>query len=280
MQMRKIFGLIAAAAMAVSAPALAQEDTLRVVTEGGFKPWNYTQPSGEVVGFDIDFIKAVCKELDVKCVIESQTYDAMIPALNDGKYDLAINAFGITPARMEVIDFTVPYAGLCYSFATVTPAVKEALPFEDRIVVLNDDNLKEVMAMYEKAFEGATIATLSSGTSTRFINKNLPDVSTHVYKDAAARDLDLRAGRVDVAFASKDNMLAVKRDSVESLELIGPCLRGDLIGSGGVGIGLKKGNTELKAKLDPVIQKLVENGTVKELSEKHMGIDMSPVGLN
>lgn len=281
--MRRLFGMFAATTLAVGmiATANAQEGTLRVVTEGGFPPWNLTDPSGKVVGFDIDVVNAICAELKVTCTFESQTFDAMIPAVNDGKYDLIVDALGITDARKEVIDFTVPYAGLCYSFATVTPAVKERLPFEDRIEFLTDANLQQVMDTYRAAFEGATIGTLASGTSTRFIAKNLADVSASPYKTPAARNLDLKAGRVDVVFASKDSLLALKKnEDIADLDLVGPCLRGDLLGYGGVGIGIKKGNTELKVRLDPVIEKLINDGTIKTLSEQHFGIDMSPIGVD
>ena len=279
--MKRILSLLAAVTFVTLGPASAQESTLRIVTEGGFPPWNLTDASGALKGFEIDFSNALCTELKVKCTIASQAFDAMIPALNDGKFDLIVDALGITEARQKVIDFTVPYAGLCYTFASVTPSVKTKLPFEDRIMMLSDDNLAKMMKTYRDAFSGATIGTLASGTSTRFISKNLPDVSSRPYKAPAARDLDLKAGRVDIVFASKDSLLALKKSQgIDALELVGPCLRGDLLGTGGVGIGVKKGNAELKARLDPAIKKLVDNGTVKTLSEQHFGLDMSPVGLN
>ncbi|MDW9359038.1 transporter substrate-binding domain-containing protein (plasmid) [Sinorhizobium meliloti] len=279
--MKKISSILTVAMVALATSASAQSGELRVVTEGGFPPWNLTDPSGAVKGFEIDFMNAVCSELKVRCTFATQSFDAMIPAINDGKFDVIVDALGITAARKEVVDFTAPYAGLCYSFASVNSDVKKRLPTEDRIEVLTDANLETNMARFRDAFEGAKIGTLASGTSTRFVAKNLPSVSTNTYKTSAARDLDLKAGRVDILLASKDNLLALKRtESIPELELVGPCLRGDLFGTGGVGIGLKKGNAELKAKLDPVIKKLVDKGTVKKLSEQHFGIDMSPVGLN
>ncbi|MBD9524477.1 transporter substrate-binding domain-containing protein [Ensifer sp. ENS02] len=274
------WAIIAAAVLGVT-QASADEGKLKVVTEGGFPPWNLTDPSGEVKGFEIDFMKAVCGELKVECSFESQSFDAMIPALNDGKYDLIVDALGMTAARREVIDFTVPYAGLCYTFATVNASVKQKLPYEDRIEVLDEQNLEKIMSTYRDAFTGATIGTLASGTSTRFVAKNLSMLSSKPYKSPAARDLDLKAGRVDIIFASKDSVLALKKNqNIDQLQLVGPCLRGNLLGSGGVGIGVKKGNAELKMRLDPVIKKLVENGTVRKLSEQHFGIDMSPVDLD
>ncbi len=278
--MRRFLAYLAIAFVAATAPAAAQ-DRLKVVTEGGFPPWNLTDPSGALKGFEIDFVNLVCAELKVACTIESQTFDAMIPALNDSKYDLIVDALGITAARQAIIDFTIPYAGLCYNFASVTASVKQKLPFEDRIEMLTEANLEKVMTTYRNAFTGATIGTLASGTSTRFIAKNLATVSARPYRTPAARDLDLKAGRVDIVFASKDSLLAAKKaQNLDQLELVGPCLRGDILGSGGVGIGIKKGNAALKAKLDPVIKKFIDNGTIKKLSEQHFDIDMSPVGLN
>ncbi|MDW9912364.1 transporter substrate-binding domain-containing protein [Sinorhizobium meliloti] len=280
MKMSKLTGILTAALMTIATSGVAQDGELRVVTEGGFAPWNLTDPSGAVKGFEIDFMNAVCGELKMKCTLTAQAFDAMIPAVNDGKFDAIVDALGITAARKEVIDFSTPYAGLCYSFASVNADVKKKLPFEDRIEMLTNANLEANMARFKTAFEGAKVGTLASGTSTRFIAKNLAGVATSPYKTPAARNLDLKAGRVDILLASKDNLLALKKsDNMTDLELVGPCLRGDLFGSGAVAVGLKKGNTELKNKLDPAIKKLVDNGTVKKLSEQHFGIDMSPVGL-
>lgn len=84
-----------------------------IATEGSFTPWNKTNPDGSVGGFEIDLMKNLCDRMKVSCTFAAQSFDAMIPALNDGKYDALIDALGITPARQEVIAFWKPYASLC-----------------------------------------------------------------------------------------------------------------------------------------------------------------------
>ncbi|MGE0163321.1 MAG: transporter substrate-binding domain-containing protein [Dongiaceae bacterium] len=280
--MKQFLGFLVAGTLAIgfASEGFAQSEGLKVLIGGAFPPWSYTEPSGEIKGFDVDFQTQLCEGLGVQCTIDSLAFDASIPALDAGKYDMIIDALGVTEARKQIIDFSVPYAAFCYSFASVNSNIKAALPMQDEIMNLDDGDVESALRPFVDAFQGATIGTQTSGTSTRFVAAHLAGITTKAYQAPEDRNLDLKAGRIDVIFASKDSLLALKqKENIDTLELIGPCLRGDLLGSGAVAVGLKKGNTELKEKINPIIEKLVANGTISDMSVKYFGIDMSPVGL-
>lgn len=252
---------------------------VKIVTEGGFYPWNYTKPDGTLAGFEIDFAKELCARMNVKCTISAQAFESMIPALNAGKYDAIMNDLAITQKRKESIGFSIPYAALCYTFATSKNSdLLKVLPPQDKIISLEDTavsgpELEKVNAV----LKGKTMGTLSSGTSVNFVNSYLKDsVEMRQYKTPDARDLDLSSERVDIIVGSKDALLGViKRQGNDQVALAGPCFSGGVVGEG-AGIGLRKSDTELKAKFDEAILSARADGTIKKLSIATFGIDVSP----
>jgi octopine/nopaline transport system substrate-binding protein len=254
--------------------------TVKIVTEGGFFPWNYTKPDGTLGGFEIDLANNLCKRMGVSCTITAQAFDSMIPALNAGKFDAIIDDVAITPKRKEAIAFSVPYASLCYTFATGKNSdIAKSLPPEDKVISLDDnaassDAIKRVAA----ALKGKTIGTLSAGTSVTFVNTYLKDaVQVRQYKTPESRDLDLISDRVDVIVGSKDAMLGViKKQGSQNIALSGPCFQGGVVGEGS-GVGLRKGDTELKAMFDKAIKEAQADGTIKKLSEATFGMDVTPL---
>src|SRR6516225_2637350 len=148
---------------------------VRIVTEGGFVPWNYTKPDGTVAGFEIDLIHNLCDRMQVKCTIATQSFDSMIPALTSGKYDAIVDDVAITPKREEVIAFSAPYAALCYTFATLKDSdIAGKLPRDDRIVPLGDEAAAaKALEPVKAALKDKSIGTLSAGTSVAFFCRYL-----------------------------------------------------------------------------------------------------------
>ncbi|MCV5497649.1 transporter substrate-binding domain-containing protein, partial [Escherichia coli] len=59
---------------------------VRIGVEGAYPPFSWTEPSGEVKGFDIDIANALCEEMKVKCTLVKQDWDGIIPALLSRKF--------------------------------------------------------------------------------------------------------------------------------------------------------------------------------------------------
>lgn len=254
--------------------------TVKIVTEGGFFPWNFTKPDGTLGGFEIDLAHDLCKRMGVECTITAQAFDSMIPALNAGKFDAIIDDVAITPKRKEAIAFSIPYASLCYTFATAKDSdLAKALPPENKVVSL-EDNVAATAALekIKAAMKGKTIGTLSAGTSVTFVNTYLKDaVQIRQYKTPEARDLDLVSERVDAIVGSKDALLGVmKKQGQDNVALAGPCFQGGVVGEGS-GVGLRKGDTDLKAMFDKAIKEAQADGTIKKLSEATFGMDVTPL---
>jgi octopine/nopaline transport system substrate-binding protein len=274
--------LAGAVGLLESGPARAEEKKwteVKIETEGGFLPWNYTKSDGTLGGFEIDLVKNLCDRMQVKCTISAQSFDGMIPALVSGKYDAIVDDLAITPKREEVIAFSVPYAALCYTFATLKDSdVAKRLPPSDEVISLSDQTATDkAMESVRAALKGATIGTLSAGTSVAFVETYFKGLATiRQYKTPDERDLDLVAGRVDVVTGSKDALLgSTKKQENAGITIAGPCFQGGVVGKG-AGVGLRKSDTELRAMFDKAIKEAQADGTIKRLSEAKFGMDVTP----
>lgn len=88
----------------------AAEKILKVGTEPSFAPFEFQKEgSKELTGFDIDLIKAVCKEAGYKAEITSMGFDALIPAIMSGNMDIAVSGMTITEERKKSVTFCDPY---------------------------------------------------------------------------------------------------------------------------------------------------------------------------
>jgi len=269
-------------ALAVASTAQAQDrkwTEVRIVTEGGFLPWNYTKPDGTLAGFEIDLANDLCRRMQVKCTIAAQSFDSMIPALNAGKFDAIIDDVAITPKREEVIAFSRPYASLCYTFATFSGSdIASKLQADERIISLADEPaVMSALEPLKPAFKDKTIGTLSAGTSVAFVDTYLKGVVLmRQYKTPEARDLDLVSGRLDVIVGSKDALMAAAaKQGKDSMKIVGPCFQGGVVGKG-AGVGLRKQDTDLKAMFDKAIAEAQQDGTIRRLSIPVFGMDVTP----
>lgn len=101
-----------ALALSVSAAALSTQafaETLKVGTHPTFAPFEFSDQDGNVIGFDLDVIKAIAKANGDEIQIESMPFDGLIPSLLTGNIDVIISGMTITDARKKRVLFTDGY---------------------------------------------------------------------------------------------------------------------------------------------------------------------------
>ena len=108
-----VFGCLLAASMvsaeAQEVPNLQGQEVV-VVTENAYPPLQYVDPrTGEAIGWEYDFMADLAQRLNVTVVYENVSWDAMIPAVAEGQYDLGMTGITITEERAEQVDFSAPY---------------------------------------------------------------------------------------------------------------------------------------------------------------------------
>ena len=82
---------------------------LIMVTNAEFPPYESKMEDGEIVGIDIDIMKAVCDVLDMKLQVEHTAFDALISSVERETADVAVAAMTITGERLEQVDFSDTY---------------------------------------------------------------------------------------------------------------------------------------------------------------------------
>lgn len=252
---KRIAFVASAALLALSVgTAGAQELTLKIGTEGAYPPFNNLTPDGKLEGFDVDIAKALCEEMKAKCEFVTQDWDGIIPALQAGKFDAIIASMSITPERKEQVDFTNKYYH--------TPPA---------IVAPKDSDIKGVT---KEDLAGKTIGVQGSTTHFNYAEKTYTDSTINPYPTAQEYQLDLANGRID---AASDDIVVVQQflDTPEGAccKLVGTIKPVPEIHGEGVGIALRKGEAELKAKFNAAIDAIRANGKYKEINDKYFSFD-------
>jgi octopine/nopaline transport system substrate-binding protein len=240
---------------ALATAASAKDGVLRIGTEGDAPKFSMADPSGNVTGFDADIANGICAELKLKCEFVVQTFSSLVPSMDSDRFDVIISGLGITAERQKKIDYSIPYATTPLYFVAAKDSPLAGLKSVDEI---------------EKAIAGKTVGVVTGTTYARFIEKQMKGADLKTYDAVTQLTADLANGRIDAAFegsptwvdflATPDGANFTKID-VKIMAMDAP----DVLGHG-MGVGMRKGNTELKAKLDAALCKMVDDGKVKEAS--------------
>lgn len=261
------------------APAFAKTwTTVTIATEGSYPPYNFHGPDGTLQGFEIDLAADLCKRAKLTCTFVPQDWDGIIPALQAGKFDAIMSGMSVTPKRLEVIDFSLPYASSPTTFATGKDSGLENLPLTGTRVPLGDEAaakaaMAELVPKLKGKAIGVQVSTIQSDLLANYL-KGVADV--RLYKTNDEIGLDLAAGRVDLMLASTSNLRAYM-DAPDGKDLVftGPLLTGGPLGQG-AGIGLRKSDSDLKALFDAAITDAKADGTIGKLSLKWFKVDITP----
>lgn len=245
MQTYKKFFLAAAATLVFSANAMAA-DKLKMGIEAAYPPFNNKDASGQVVGFDKDIGDALCAKMKVECEVVTSDWDGIIPALNAKKFDFLVSSLSITDERKQAVDFTDPY----YSNKLQFIAPKNTEFKTDK------DSLK-----------GKTIGTQRATLAGTWLEDTYgDDIKVNLYDTQENAYLDLTSGRVDGILADKyANYDWLKSDAGRNYEF-----KGDPVNeSDKIGIAVRKGDNDLRNKLNAALKEIVADGTYKKINDKY-----------
>ena len=244
MQNYKKLLLAAAATLVFSANALAV-DKYKVGIEGAYPPFNNKNASGQVVGFDYDIAMALCAKMKAECEVVTSDWDGIIPALNAKKYDFIVSSLSITDERKQAVDFTDPYYSNKQQFVA-----KKGVDFKTDI-----ESLKSKKLGTQRSTQAAT-----------WLEDNVGD-DIALYDTQENAYLDLSSGRVDALLADKYAIYGWLKDDPagKDYEFKGEPINED----DKVGIALRKGDNELRAKLNLALKQIVEDGTYKKINDKY-----------
>jgi octopine/nopaline transport system substrate-binding protein len=271
--------VVSSALFVTTAQAETKWDTIRIATEGAYKPWNFVDANGNVDGFEVELANNLCERMKAKCEIVAQDWDGIVPALNSGKYDAIMAGMNITEKRLKTIDFSRPYAISASSFGVPkdSPLAKLAGTGQTLNLESDADAVKKVIEAWKPLLEGKTVGYQSGTIIDDFFEKYLEDAFVlRGYKSTEQHDLDLAAGRIDAIFAAQSALTSTfKRPEFKDFVIAGAGIYGDIMGRG-IAVGLRKTDADLREKFNTAIQAALEDGTIEQLSQKWFGLSMTP----
>ncbi|MFN3972255.1 MAG: transporter substrate-binding domain-containing protein [Gemmobacter sp.] len=232
--------ILTAAIMALTAGA-AMAQTVRMGTEGAYPPYNFINDAGQVDGFERELGDTLCEMAQLTCEWVTTDWDSIIPNLQSGNYDTIIAGMSITEERAKVIAFTQNY---------IPPAASAYMA-----LTADADVTGGVIAAQVGTIQAGYVAE-SGATLLEFAT---PDETV-----AAVRN-----GEADAVFADKDYLVPIQAESGGQFAFAGE----DVQLGGGVGMGLRQSDTELKNKFDAAITAMKADGSLNAMIIKWFGPD-------
>jgi len=247
--------IIFAALLSLSVFSLsANAETIKLGTEGAYAPFNMIDKDGNLVGFDVEIGEALCAAMEADCEWVTSDWDGIIPALLSKKFDAIIASMSITDERKEKIDFTGKY---------YTSPVKFARPKGSDI---------EISAA---GLKGKLIAVQAGTVTDNFVSGTFPDAEVKGYKTQDEANLDFLAGRVDLLAADSFVLYDfLETEQGSAAEATGPDFDDPKFLGEGIGIGVRKEDSELRDKLTAAIAKIRADGTYKKINDKYFAFDV------
>ena len=236
--------LVLAALLATFAAGASAADKINFGVSATYPPFESLDASNQIVGFDIDLAKALCKQMQADCTFTNHAFDSLIPSLKFKKYDAVISGMDITPERSKQVAFTDPY----YANSAVVIAKKGAYKSFDEL-------------------KGKRIGMENGTTHQKFIMDKHPEITTVPYDSYQNAKLDLQNGRIDAVFGDSavvnewlkaNDKLAAIGDKVTDKDYFGT----------GLGIAVRQGNTELQQKFNAALEKVKKDGTYQTIYSK------------
>ena len=221
------------AALALLAGAAMAQDVVRLGTEGAYPPYNFINDAGEVDGFERALGDELCKRAELTCTWVTNDWDSIIPNLVSGNYDAIMAGMSITPEREEVIAFSEAYT---------------------------QPDPSAFVAMSADADLSAGVIAAQSGTiQAGYVASDMPEATLLEFATPEESVAAVRNGEADAVLADKAFLAPVAEAG--ELAFVGD----DVLIGGGIGIGLRQTDTELKAKFDAAIQSMKDDGTLNTM---------------
>ncbi|MGK9169141.1 ABC transporter substrate-binding protein [Inquilinus limosus] len=246
--------LAIAALAGLAVPAAAQEVVRIGTTPESYPPFSWVDAQGRLNGFEIELGEALCAQMQVKCEWVLQSWDGIIPALQEKKFDAIIASMSITDERKQVVDFSDKYYN--------SPAV--FIGRKDEAIEISPEGL-----------DGKTVGVQVSTIHANYVEAKYKGIVTiKTYDTQENANLDLIAGRVDLLLADSvaltDGFL--KSPEGADFEVKGQPIRDPLLGAG-AGIAVRKGDP-LAARFSAAVQAIRANGLYKTINDKYFSFDI------
>lgn len=248
MKRRLFIATIAAGVLALAATGAVKADPVinQVKSTGTIKvglstfvPWAFPNKDGKLVGFEVDVANQLAKDLGVKLELVPTAWDAIIPSLVAGKYDVIIGGLTITPERAKTVDFTDPYEH-SQTYAIVN---KKLAP---NITTLDALNSPEVIFAKRR---GAAASAIDQ----------FPKAQTHFFDDENTQQQELLNGNATALTVSTPTQALLEEEHPDVVRVIEPAIE-----QTNEAFAIRKGDPETLAAFNGWIKKRTDDGWLIE----------------
>lgn len=239
--MKKIFKNLVLFLMLIMSTLTFAKGKLYVGTNAEFPPFEYLD-KGEVVGFDIDLVKAIGKKLDMEVVIKDMAFDGLIPALETNKIDIVIAGMTASDERKMAVNFSNPY----YT--------------ANQVIILNDNN-NDIKTFDD--LNGKLVGVILGFTGDVVVSE-MKDVKSKKYNASYAAIMELQNNKIDAIVLDSETALNYVKNN-KGLKLAETSGEPEEYA-----IAISKKNSELLNKINIALDELKKDGTYETLLKKYM----------
>ncbi len=245
---------LACALASLAVPGGATEK-LRIGTAGAYPPFNYMNSDGELIGFDVEIGEALCVVADYECKFVVQDWENIIPGLLAKRYDVIIASISITEERKQLVDFTAKYYSTPAKFVAKTDADFETTP----------EGLAE-----------KSIGVQEGSAHEAFVTATFPLADIRAYPTQDEANQALVAGELDLVMADSVALLEgfLSTEEGKGHGFIGPDFNEPDWHGEGAGIAVRKGEDDLRQRLNAAIVQIRSNGTYQRIQGRYFDFDI------
>lgn len=223
------------------------KDKLVIGIDDKFAPMGFRDDKNNIVGFDIDLATEAAKHMDIAVEFQPIDWSTKESELASGRIDLIWNGYTITDERKEKVLFSKPY-----------------LENAQVLVTLKDSSLAKLTDLTNKKIGVQAQSSALDAFNDNAISKKVKNVSE--FKDNVLALNDLKAKRVDAVVIDQVVIDYYMTQQPDTFKIMNETLAPEQYG-----VGIKKGNEALQTKLQEALDKMNEDGTAEEISDKWFG---------
>ncbi|TKD70324.1 transporter substrate-binding domain-containing protein [Pseudalkalibacillus hwajinpoensis] len=223
---------------------LTKDGKFSYVVSGEFPPFSTVDENGDLDGFDVAVGKAIAEKLGLEPAVEKFKFSGMVSAIQSGRYDAAVASHTITDERKEAVNFSEPY----YYSGPV-------------LYVQPGSDIKSVEDLSDK-----DVAVSKGSTYEKSAQEYTDKISNYDSDQTALRALS--EGKHDAVITDD---ITGKQAIEEGFKIE----KVEQLGTSEQAVAIKKENANLLEAVNKALQELKEDGTLKELSEEYIGVDIT-----
>jgi lysine-arginine-ornithine-binding protein len=245
--------LMPIAAVIFSSQVLAADASqITLATEATYPPFESINNQGQMVGFDVDVLKAICLKIQKNCRFINQPWDSLIPGLELGKFNVIFGAMNITEERKKQVSFTEPY--YLATGALVAPKSMQ-------------------LSMDPQVLKNKTIGVQQSTTYEDYLRTVYgKDIQIKRYASLEDAFLDLQSGRIDAVFGDSPVILAwVKSQGDNSSYQVAGVVKDAKYFNSGYGFAMKKTDTDLVNQFNQGLTAIKADGSYQKIVQQYFG---------